>query len=385
MKPMSDLCWTCQKNSNLLIKAANLPLELKTATVKYAEEHLFRATQERSLYTSKVKSCKDVFTMEGITDLEAPGNVVADCSRTFEAHYSFDFAQQIHYPYNPMQPGPIFFKTPRKIGVFGMMTEGLAKMVLFLLDEASSTGKGANCVISLLNFFFENYGLKETVCHLHADNCSGQNKNNAMMHYLAWRVIMGKHKTITLSFLLAGHTKLGPDWCFGLFKKKLKSSKVDCLKDVETVAKQSSPAGVIVPQLCGDEGGRVFTPMYSWDSFFFPGIFRKMPAIKYIHHVEFYPDGRILCKDFADSETVEHNILKVQPSEVPRELPPQMFPSGLSVDWKNDLFKEIRPFVAEQFQDLVCPRPRTDMDDVSEAVRGPGRPLKKAKGLAARK
>ena len=130
-------------------------------------------------------------------------------------HYSFDFAQQVHFPSNPMQPGPMYFKTPRKCGVFGVMAEGPPQMVLFLLDEAVETGKGASTVISLLDFFLEDYGLKEVACHLHADNCSGQNKNNAMLHYLMWRVVTGRHN-ITLSFSLPGHTKFGPDWCLGL-------------------------------------------------------------------------------------------------------------------------------------------------------------------------
>jgi hypothetical protein len=45
------------------------------------------------------------------------------------AHYSFHFAQQVHYPSNP-QPGPIFFKTPRKCGVFGVMAEAIPAMCL---------------------------------------------------------------------------------------------------------------------------------------------------------------------------------------------------------------------------------------------------------------
>ena len=78
--------------------------------------------------------------------------------------YGFDFAQQVHYPSNPMQPGPIYFKTPRKCGVFGVMTEALPQTMMFFLDEAIETGKGANTVISLLDFFFEfeQYGLRET-------------------------------------------------------------------------------------------------------------------------------------------------------------------------------------------------------------------------------
>ncbi len=37
-----------------------------------------------------------------------------------------------------------------------------------------------------------------------------------MVQYLLWRS-MTTH--ITLSFLVVGHTKFSPDWCFGLVKR----------------------------------------------------------------------------------------------------------------------------------------------------------------------
>ena len=40
-----------------------------------------------------------------------------------------------------------------------------------------NVGKGGNCVISLLHHHFSHYGLGEADLVLHADNCSGQNKN----------------------------------------------------------------------------------------------------------------------------------------------------------------------------------------------------------------
>ena len=69
------------------------------------------------------------------------------------AHYSFDFAQQVQYPSNPLQPGPIYFKNPRKCGLFGIHCEALSKQVNFLIDEGVNVGKGANCVVSLLHYF----------------------------------------------------------------------------------------------------------------------------------------------------------------------------------------------------------------------------------------
>ena len=49
------------------------------------------------------------------------------------------------------------------------------------IDEAFDTGKGANAVISMLHYYLENHGLNATVLHFNADNCTGQNKNNAVI------------------------------------------------------------------------------------------------------------------------------------------------------------------------------------------------------------
>ena len=48
------------------------------------------------------------------------------------------------------------------------------------------------------------------------NNCTLQNKNITMLHYLFWRVMIGLHRSIVLSFLVVGHTKFSPDRCFGL-------------------------------------------------------------------------------------------------------------------------------------------------------------------------
>ena len=45
------------------------------------------------------------------------------CSKDVAFHYTFDFAQQFHYPSNPFQPGPIYFNTLQKCGIFGFHAE----------------------------------------------------------------------------------------------------------------------------------------------------------------------------------------------------------------------------------------------------------------------
>ena len=70
------------------------------------------------------------------------------CSFNGTVHYSYDYVQQLHYPSNPNQPGPIYFKTPRKCALFGVCCEAIPRQVNFLIDESVWTGKGANSTIS---------------------------------------------------------------------------------------------------------------------------------------------------------------------------------------------------------------------------------------------
>ena len=196
-------------------------------------------------------------------------------------HYSFDYAQQVHLPSNPLQPGPIYFLVPRKIGIFGVCCEGLPRQVNFLVDEAHLVSKGSNAVISYLDAFFMNYGLGEPHANLHCDNCSGQNKNRFVIWYLAWRVASGLHRSMTLNFLIAGHTKLAPDWCFGLLKKAFRRTELPALSMLEEVVNTTS--SVNVAQITGREDGTVDIPVFDWQ-IFFNGSCKPILGIKKYHH-----------------------------------------------------------------------------------------------------
>ena len=76
--------------------------------------------------------------------------------------YVFNFAQQVHLPASPMQPGPIYFFTPRKCGLFGVCFPAIPEQVNFVIDKSASCGKGSNATISYLHFFIDRYGLGET-------------------------------------------------------------------------------------------------------------------------------------------------------------------------------------------------------------------------------
>ena len=160
------------------------------------------ATKERSFYK---KACEDskktleqVFTTDNVFTPPAPYSRIKPCTNDIVVHFSFDMAQQVsnvhiasvtshatdvapifqvHYPYSPQQPGPIYFLTPRKCAIFGVCCEAIPRQINYFIDEAAATGKGANTIISLLHHFLETHNFGEAELHLHADNCSGQNKN----------------------------------------------------------------------------------------------------------------------------------------------------------------------------------------------------------------
>ncbi|KAK2181233.1 hypothetical protein NP493_405g02028 [Ridgeia piscesae] len=165
----------CQKYQQKLSEAANKSDEEKAKLHNIASEHLGRVSKERAFYQNICKKTKDT--------LPAGMDIGRHDPYSYDGvmHYSMDFTQQVHYPSNLLQPGPVYFKTPWKCAIFGVACEVLPKQVTFLIDESVQNGKGANCVISLLHSYHEKYGMGETHMHLHTDNCAGQN-NNSYLH-----------------------------------------------------------------------------------------------------------------------------------------------------------------------------------------------------------
>ena len=202
-KPATDLCFTCQQNNDKLAKAFLLPESERESLHASYMEHLRHARTERHNYRMQCEESEKELKLHLNSDPASPFKGTM--------HYSFDYAQQIHYPYNDQQPGPAYFLTARKCQLFGVCCEAQSKQVNYLIDEAEITGKGANTTISLVHHYLENHSLGEENALLHCDNCVGQNKNNAFVFYLLWRVMTGKHKAISLSFMVAGHTKFSCD------------------------------------------------------------------------------------------------------------------------------------------------------------------------------
>ena len=227
-----------------------------------------------------------------------------------------------------------------------------------MIDEGVSCGKGANAVISMVHHFLEEYGIGEQHLHLHADNCAGQNKNNSFLWYLCWRTMVGLHTSISFNFMLTGHTKFAPDWCFGLLKRQFRRTKVSCLEDIVEVVKASTVKGTNVPQLCGNEQGEVYVKTYDWAAFL-DDKFRRFPGIKSFQHYRFTSEkpGVVLYRAEKDTEEKEYDLCRVPPCV--EQMPPVLKPKGLDKARREYLYKEIREFCTPEAADIVCPDPQT--------------------------
>ena len=172
----------------------------------------------------------------------------------------------------------------------------------------------------------------------------------------------GLHKDITLSFLLVGHTKFGPDWCFGNFKQLFKNVSVGSINDIPVAKVAERFANVNHAQLVGEYGGTIHVPMYNWSGFFEEfTIQTALKGISQMHHFRFtaaHP-GVVFVKHSCD-DPVERKIklLKTMTWEPTSEnLPPRIIPPGLTLERQWYLYQKIREFCPDDMKDIVCPQP----------------------------
>ena len=353
LKPAYDLCFDCQKLATALSNSGHLSDDEKATRLTNYTDHLSLAKKARAEYNQQITTCHEAYNSPTVGE-DVP------------MHYSYDFAQQVHFPNNPLQPGPAYFLTARKCQIFGVACEPLGWQVNYLIDEADVVGKGANTTISLLHHFFEERAEKGKEVYLHADNCVGQNKNNATMQYLAWRVLTGKHNSITLTFMLSGHTKFAPDRHFGLIKKSYRRTRVETMGCLQRVVETSSHIGANRAQLIRSLEGQQLVHFYDWSAFFHQ-YFSAIPRITSYHSFQFSctnPGKVIIHESAAEPSEITIDILR-QP--IPQgELPPLIIPKGLDIQRQWYLYNNIRQFCTSNLsKDLTCPKPTSPISDRS--------------------
>ena len=195
--------------------------------------------------------------------------------------------------------------------------------------------------------------MSETNLIIHANNCAGQNKNNAMIMYLAWRVACELHTKITYSFMVADHMKFSPDGFFSLFKLKLWKSEVDNLDDLVDVVNNSTLGGYNQAQTIFDREGNHVVHFYNWTEFL-STYFKTIPDILKYHHFIFDRNnvGKVKVK-----KTIDENeqIVDIMKKESIIGFPQEIFPAGLSAERQWYLYEQVRQHIGDpQKQDDYC-------------------------------
>ena len=339
MTPRTDVCAVCEQYREKIKTAVSE--EDKISFTSQFSDHLIQAQAERQSYMDSCLSSKTELSKNSVPNF---------------AHYTFDFAEQLHLPHHSRQVGPMYFKVGRKVQLFGICCDGNNTQVNYLVDESETIGKngtkshGANSVVSMLDHYFSTHSLKESICYCHADNCVGQNKNRFVIGYFAWRVITGKHTQIHLSFMEVGHTRCLVDGHFGLIKKSYRRMDCDTLQHIVEAVRRSTINNI--PQLFAWQ-------WRNWETLVDP-LFKPIPHIRKYHHFRFDASspGKVYIKEHTNSTEREISIFKkgITAAKVQKaKLPTAILPAGLTRERQEYLYKEVRPYVRSEYQDITCP------------------------------
>lgn len=365
IKPRTDLCITCE-NFKKEIHQLNATLdnhceETQIKVYQRAIDHLNYAKKERLYYMahSKIATLDYKLIEEELKKQNGPSRAN---SRDILMSYSWDFAQQLQYPFEDQQVGPIYFKTPRRAQLFGVCCEGNLSQMNYLIDEADFTEKNSNTIISLLDHFFLNHGLGETSVYLTADNCVGQNKNNALIQYLMYRVLSNLHSEIEMSFLVVGHTKFSPDSHFGLIKQRYRNSRVYTYEHLARVIEESAEGVYNRCQRYFSDAAKSEIVYRDWSSWL-SKYFKSIPNITSYQHFKISnkEKGFVFVKKDINSQEEKINLMACECQfdlVVNQHSPKRIIPEGLSAEREWYLYEHIREHIpSETDKDMTCPKP----------------------------
>lgn len=207
-------------------------------------------------------------------------------------------------------------------------------------------------MVSCVHYFFEHHGLREKHVHLHADNCSRQNINDCMLHYLVWRTLTEWYTTIELSYLPVRHTKFSPDWCFGLFKRQYKWTKIGRVQEVVNKSAECN-----VAQLVSQEDGSIIVTTFNWTDVIAMQMTKFTRIKKFYHFWATSSLGCVFVWEQSDLYEVKIYLLKEPWTPDVNELPAVVPPHGLKAEQQWYLYEQIRPFCPPEDMDSVCPLP----------------------------
>ena len=234
--PRDDVCGECllyrRKIANLVKKEGTQAILEKLGGISDEfVKHRNLAMTTREVYKKECKKAKDG-AQKIQTLLENGGDIdqMKELLSQYEAHYSFDFSQSLWLPQLAKTNSQFYFLSLLSHNLFGIVDDGGIGNPIqtnFLYDQTTAN-KGSSEVISMLYLFLRqrNPLFASRKVYFHADNCTGQNKNNIMIQFFIWCVATKILDHVELKFMVKGHTKFSPDGGFGLIKKQYRRTNV---------------------------------------------------------------------------------------------------------------------------------------------------------------
>jgi hypothetical protein len=102
--------------------------------LKKYKEHLAKAKLERNYYNKNTKLAEEHRKLID-QNYSAVEDRIPYCSTDTVAHYSYDWAQNLHVPHSDQQIGKVYYLSARKVDLFGIQNEAVRKQINDVLDE----------------------------------------------------------------------------------------------------------------------------------------------------------------------------------------------------------------------------------------------------------
>lgn len=332
MTSRTDVCAACEKFRDKI--RTSTTEDEKLDANQHFKDHVMHARAERAVYQESIEAA-----CHALTDNPDDPQLT---------HLTFDFAENFVLPHHARQPGPVYFKVMYRVNDFGIMNEARNKQVHHLFHEAQTIdydnkkNHGPNAVISMLHNYLENEP-HAPILHLHCDNCCGQNKNRSVMAYFCWRVMAGLESSITVSFMVVGHTRCSVDGGFGLAKKRYRMSDCNTMEELSQVISSSS---------LQNDVNCASWEWHKWDDFL-ASKFRKIDGITKYHHFVFsieHPGCVKMYKVSNDDNPISLQLSKTPPINlIDATVLPAILPApGLSQARQQYLTKNVAPFCSSE-------------------------------------
>lgn len=141
------------------------------------------------------------------------------------------------------------------------------------------------------------------------------------------------------------------------FKKKFRVTYISSINEFERSIEQSTPTSKVntaIAVAVGNEKGDVTISVHDWQMYFTVNKCAKVPHITKFNHFEFNSNnkGKVLCKNEFNGVEFIHKIFVS--GNAPSGFPEVIQPPGLSEARKAYLYKQIRPYVKDEFKDVFC-------------------------------